>query len=104
MLLDAPKFENCESLALELALGLSLLLQGEGAVMVLGVPNFENCEILARELMLELSLLLEVWVTSESVGGSRGVEVTVSVLGFALSGWSTAGLSPWRTWWVGTGQ
>jgi hypothetical protein len=53
-------FENCEILALVLALESSLLLRLWGAVMLLGPPEFENCEMLALELVLELSLLLQV--------------------------------------------
>ena len=104
VMLGAPKLDNCENLAVALALGFSLLLQGVGAVTVFGAPIFENVEILVLELVSELSVLLQDLVTSGGVGGSGRVEVAVSVLGFALSGRSTIGLSPWRTWWVGTGQ
>ena len=104
MVLGVPNLDNCEILAVGLALEFSLLLQGEGAFMVLCAPIFENFEILALELVLELSMLLQDWVTSGRIGGSGRIGVAVSVLGFALSGWSTTGLSPWRTWWVGTGQ
>ena len=77
LVLGAPKVENCEILALGLVLGSSLLLQGWVAVVLLGAPGYESFEILA---------------------------LAVVSVGIGLSGGSSVGLSPWRTWWVGTGQ